>query len=95
MALRAPRRLLLLVGLGELDLGHHPHFARIDGRLVEPIRAVYQTIREWRGRRQTYESAGFIAGKVIMVQRRKGGRRDAAPQHARSSVAGSLREQRQ
>jgi hypothetical protein len=56
--------------LEELDTGRHPNFARIDGKIVDPVRAAVQLVRELSRRRQDHSSAGFADGKVIVLARK-------------------------
>jgi hypothetical protein len=56
--------------LEELDVGRHPNLARIDGRIVDPLRAGVQRLRELGRRHQGHGHAGFVDGKVIVLARK-------------------------
>lgn len=56
--------------LEELDIGRHPNLARINGRVVDPIRAAAQRLRETARQRQDHSSVGFAGGKVIVLARK-------------------------
>jgi hypothetical protein len=52
-----------------LHPGSHPNFARIDGRIVDPLRYAVQCAREWTGRmlaRPVENRSGIINGRVTL-----------------------------
>ena len=52
-----------------LEIGRHPNFARIDGRIVDPIRCASQHLREWvarHGRTSDADRSGMIDGRVTL-----------------------------
>jgi hypothetical protein len=49
--------------LPELDVGRHPNFARLDGRIVDPVRAAFQKAKELLGKGSSPLSA---TGKIIL-----------------------------
>jgi hypothetical protein len=52
-----------------LDVGSHPNFARIDGRIVDPVRYTAQRAREWVAKifgRSVENRSGMIDGRVTL-----------------------------
>jgi hypothetical protein len=52
-----------------LDPGSHPNFARIDGRIVDPVRYAVQRAREWAAgivARPIENRSGIIDGRVVL-----------------------------
>jgi hypothetical protein len=52
-----------------LDVGEHPNLARIDGRIVDPVRYAVQRARGWAGRlggRVPANRSGIIEGRVTL-----------------------------
>lgn len=52
-----------------LDVGRHPNFARIDGRIVDPLRYAAQLAREWSAQlmgRSAEDRSGMIGGRVTL-----------------------------
>jgi hypothetical protein len=52
-----------------LDVGSHPNFARIDGRIVDPVRYAAQTLREWASNlsgREAENRSGIVEGRVTL-----------------------------
>ncbi|HEX8578753.1 MAG TPA: hypothetical protein VF655_04070 [Allosphingosinicella sp.] len=51
--------------LPELDIGRHPHYARIDGKVVDPLRYGFQRTRDVLTRDRA-GAAGVLNGKVMI-----------------------------
>ena len=52
--------------LPELDVGSHPYYARIDGRIVDPVRCALQRARDAVRRSSVRETGGMVGGKIVM-----------------------------
>ena len=55
--------------IGGLDVSSHPNFARIDGRIVDPVRFAAQLASLWAARlagRSIENRSGIIEGRVTL-----------------------------